>query len=170
MAAPMVAATAALMIQKEPGLNPASVKARLMRSAVKDDRLLFETGAGYLDVLAAVNATGYADKPYSPLLLAADDGGVYVQDTTKIWGGDWPLGAVWGADKGRASGIVLSDVPSSVTSAYGSIWGGKASSVGLSDNGEVTATGYIWGGHASSLPGTTGTVDNGGSIWGGPRH
>ena len=166
MAAPMVAATAALMIQKEPGLNPATVKARLMRSAVKDDRLIFETGAGYLDVYAAVNATGYADMPFSPLLLAAEDGGVYLQDTTRIWGADWPLGSIWGDGKGRASGIVLSDVPASITEAHGYIWGGKAASVSLVDNSQVTASGAIWTGRASSLPGTTGLVTNDGSIWG----
>jgi serine protease AprX len=166
MAAPMVAATAALMIQKEPGLNPATVKARLMRSAVKDDRLVFETGAGYLDVHAAVNATGYADKPYSPLLLVAEDGGVYMQDTARIWGGDWPLGYIWGDLKGRASGIVLSDVPGSITATYGYIWGGKAASVSLVDNSQVTASGAIWTGRGSSLSGTSGMVVNDGSIWG----
>ena len=166
MAAPMVAATAALMIQKEPGLNPATVKARLMRSAVKDERLIFETGAGYLDVYAAVNATGYADKSFSPLLLAAEDGGVYLQDTTKIWGGDWTLGSIWGVGKGRASGIILSDVPASVTEANGYIWGGKAATKSLVDNGLVTASGAIWTGRASSLPGTSGMVTNDGSIWG----
>src|SRR2546427_2546353 len=67
MAAPMVSGTAALMLQKDPTLTPATVKARLMKSAVKDTRLVFETGAGYLDAYGAITATGTNKVGNSPL-------------------------------------------------------------------------------------------------------
>ena len=86
MAAPMVSATAALLFQKDPTLNPATVKARLMKSADKDDRMVFETGAGYLDVDAALQAKGYVKDAPSPLAMLASDGNVYFQDTGLIWG------------------------------------------------------------------------------------
>jgi hypothetical protein len=167
MAAPMVAGAAALMLQKDPSLNPATVKARLMKSALKDTRLVFETGAGFLDVEGAVNATGYAQSAPSPLALAADDGFVYIQDTAIVWGSSWTEGAIWGGDKGRASGVTLSDVPQSITSGSGAIWGGNAGSRSLIDNSTVTGSGAIWGGGRSSITATTGTVTSDGAIWGG---
>ena len=171
MAAPMVSATAALLLQKEPGLNPATVKARLMRSAVKDNRLAFETGAGYLDVEAALKATGYAKAAFSPRAMVAPDLGVYVQDTRLIWGGqDWSLGAIWGGGKGSAKGILLTDVPDSIVASYGAIWGGgKAGSKSIVENNQVTGSGVLWSGEACSLSATTGTVENQGAIWGGGK-
>ncbi len=68
MAAPMVSGAAALMLEKEPWLNPASVKARLMLSARKASvGDPFATGAGALDIVAALNATGEVDQALSPL-------------------------------------------------------------------------------------------------------
>ena len=67
MAAPMVAAVAALMLEQEPGLNPATVKARLMRSA---DRELYENplalGAGRLDPQGALANREQAESANSP--------------------------------------------------------------------------------------------------------
>lgn len=87
MAAPMVAATAALMIQQEPGLNPASVKARLMlstnKTAVSDP---FTTGAGALDILAALRASGSVETAPSPVVAADEITGVLiVEDTALLW-------------------------------------------------------------------------------------
>jgi len=116
MAAPMVAGAAALMIQKEPSITPATVKARLMKSAVKDERLVFETGAGTLDVYGAVTATGTAQSAASPSAMAADDGYIYIQDTAALWGSSWSQTAIWGGGKGRAYGLTLTPVPASITS------------------------------------------------------
>jgi hypothetical protein len=58
MAAPVVSATAALMVEQDPSLNPGTVKARLMMSARKakfGDPLV--TGAGYLDIMGALRST-----------------------------------------------------------------------------------------------------------------
>jgi serine protease AprX len=59
MAAPMVSAGAALLLQDEPGLNPDQVKYRLIATANKSwsGYSSSKTGAGYLDVYAAVTGT-----------------------------------------------------------------------------------------------------------------
>jgi serine protease AprX len=57
MASPIVAGTAALMLEQDPSLNPGTIKARLMMSARKPavgDPLV--TGAGSLDILGALRA------------------------------------------------------------------------------------------------------------------
>ncbi len=168
MAAPFVAATAALLIQKDPGITPATVKARLMKSAVKDDRLMFETGAGYLDVDAALEATGTAYSADSPRAMLASDGSIYVEDTSIIWGAEsWSLTYVWGGQKGEAHGILLSDVPESITSADTAVWGGKGGKQSIVENNQVTSAGLIWTGCESSLPATTDTVDILTAVWGG---
>ncbi|MBI1951610.1 MAG: S8 family serine peptidase [Acidobacteria bacterium] len=167
MAAPMVSAAAALMIQKEPSINPATVKARLMKSAAKDTLLVFETGAGYLDVDAALRETGHATSALSPAALAAHDGGAYLQDTGQIWGIAWPKGAIYSGDKGTARGIVLGDVPDDILSIYGAIWCGKAGTTAMVDNGEVTSSGAIWGGEAARHLSGSGATDALGAIWGG---
>jgi len=167
MAAPMVAGAAALMLQKDPTLNPATVKARLMKSAVKDTRMVFETGAGTLDAYAAVNATGYAQNAKSPLAMAAGDGFVYIQDTAILWGSTWTQGAIWGGGKGSAAGVSLTPVPQSITYGSGAIWGGTGGAKSTLDNPAVAGSGAIWGGGRSSLDSTSGTVTDDGAIWGG---
>ncbi|OLC53488.1 MAG: hypothetical protein AUH92_05935 [Acidobacteria bacterium 13_1_40CM_4_69_4] len=170
MAAPMVSGTAALMLQKDPTLTPATVKARLMKSAVKDTRLVFETGAGYLDAYGAITATGTNKVGNSPLAMLGSDGYIYIQDTAILWGSAWTQSAIWGPDKGRADGVSLTPVPMSITTTNGAIWGGNAGARSVVDNSQVTADGAIWGGGRSSVSSTTGTVSNDGAIWTDPRR
>lgn len=171
MAAPLVSAAAAQMIQKDPTLNPATVKARLMKYAQKDGRLVFETGAGFLNVDRALQAGERATSAMSPFVRLAGDGGVYLQDTALLWGPDWKVDSVWGADKGLASGISLKDVPPDIVQTYGAIWGGgKAGRLSLVDNTVVTTTGAIWAGGRSSLTHTASVVDILGAIWGGGKR
>jgi serine protease AprX len=145
MAAPMVSAAAALMFQKDPSLSPATVKARLMKSAVKDAYLAFETGAGYLDVAAALEASGYARSADSPASVLVSGGDISLYETGLIWGGEmWASSAVWGGGKTRIKSIV--------------------------ENDQVTGTGLIWGGEACVLAATSGTVDNLSAIWGGGKR
>ncbi len=165
MAAPMVAGAAALMFQREPELNPATVKARLMRSAVKDERLIFETGAGYLDVQAALKETATAQSALSPRVLLADDGTIYVEDTAVLWGETWTYGAIWGGRKGAAQGVDPLAVDEGVLETYGAIWKFRGGSKSIVDNDGVTGSGWIWGAEGSSLLSTTGTVDMLGAIW-----
>ena len=169
MAAPMVAGTAALMLQKDPTLTPATVKARLMRSAVKDTHLVFETGAGCLDAYGAITATDTARIASSPAAMLGSDGYVYIQDTAILWGSTWTQSAIWGSDKGRADGISMTPVPLSIVSTNGAIWGGNAGARSVVDNSQVTADGAIWGGGRSSVASTTGTVSNEGAIWANPQ-
>ncbi|MBM3795349.1 MAG: hypothetical protein FJW31_15085 [Acidobacteria bacterium] len=67
LATPVVSGAAALLLQREPGLTPDQVKARLMKTASKIHRAnapaagftavhdLFTVGAGYLNIEAALN-------------------------------------------------------------------------------------------------------------------
>ena len=81
MAAPMVSGAAALVLQRQPGLSPDQVKARLMKTATKafpastfytDSATgqtyeitydLFTVGAGYVDVWAALNSNDVQRDP-----------------------------------------------------------------------------------------------------------
>ncbi|MEO1576485.1 MAG: S8 family serine peptidase, partial [Pseudomonadota bacterium] len=93
MAAGVVSGAALLMISKDPTLNPATVKARLMRSATKLDIDPIIAGAGVLDVAAALNETGRLSAAPSPRMIASADGsGVMIEDTAQLWGGN-----EWGA-------------------------------------------------------------------------
>src|SRR5262249_61755339 len=61
MSTPIVSGTVALMLEQDPTLNPATVKARLMLSARKPIvGSPFVFGAGLLDILGALPATGPA--------------------------------------------------------------------------------------------------------------
>ncbi|HEV8699996.1 MAG TPA: S8 family serine peptidase [Candidatus Polarisedimenticolia bacterium] len=171
MAAPMVAGTAALMLQKDPSLTAATVKARLMKAAAKDKRLIFETGAGYLDVEVALLATGTAKSGASPLAMLASDGNVYIEDTGLIWGNEFTLSIVWGGGtKGGLDGIGLLDVPESIVSVYGGIWGGRGGTHSLLENNMITASGLIWAGDRCSLDSASGSLDILGGIWGGGKR
>src|SRR5579864_8993554 len=81
MPPPVVSGAAALMLQKQPGLTPDQVKARLMKTATKIFPLysssfdeinhlsfnmqsdIFTVGAGYLDINAALNSTDLVSLP-----------------------------------------------------------------------------------------------------------
>ena len=175
MATPMASAAAALMFEKEPSLNPATVKARLMKSAVKDDRLVFETGAGYLDVDAALQASGHTEDAPSPKSMLASDGYIYIEDTGLIWGINFTMGVIWGtgghSSKAKCVGIDMTDVPDAITATYGGIWnGGKAAPRSIVDNDMITASGLIWAGDRCLLDSSTGTVDILGGIWNGGKR
>jgi serine protease AprX len=172
MAAPMVAGAAALMLQRDPSLNPATVKARLMKSAVKDDLLVFDSGAGSLDIDAALQTNGYAPSANSPKAVLGSDGYIYIEDTALIWGDSliWSQTAVWGGG-GKTHGkcIPLEELGGQFVSADGIVWkdGGRAGSKSVVDNNQVTGSALIWSGAASILPATTGTIDMQAVIWSG---
>ena len=123
MATPMTSAAVALMLDKDPTLSPATVKARLMRSARKIDSDASTAGAGVLDVEAALGDTGVmTQEALSPLMVLDEStSGVLVQDTALLWGDDQ-----WG------SGYLFSD---------GFTW---ATGYGWTDENGVSANGYAW--------------------------
>jgi serine protease AprX len=146
MASPMVAATAALMIQQDPSLTPASVKARLMMSARKarfGDPLL--SGAGYLDILGALRATWTAtDAPSPRALVDAVTGKIAFENTAITWGNQdfslrslWEDSIAWTDPQAYLDPIVHTDGemwPSEESHGQGELW----------PNGEVWPEGEMW--------------------------
>src|SRR5262245_15966800 len=172
MAAPMVSAAAALLLENDPSRHRGQVKARLMRWASGESRLVFETGAGFLDVDAALRADGRVNAAPSPTSMLASDGYIYIEDTGLIWGRDFAMGGIWGTGgfKARCAGIDMTDVPEAVLATYGGIWsGGKAARASSVENNMVTSSGLIWSGDRCSLASTTGMVEGLGGIWSGGR-
>jgi serine protease AprX len=111
MAAPMVAGATALLLEREPGLKPADVKARLMAGARRLPGYdAFTVGTGHLDLEGALARSGTVAGPAaSPRVLPLATGAWVVtpleeRDPTRSgpspWGRDnalaWPWETVWG--------------------------------------------------------------------------
>lgn len=156
MAAPVVSATVALMLEKDPSLSPATVKARLMRSARKMDADPTEVGAGLLDADAALNDSGaVAGEALSPLMIFDSlSDTVLVEDTAVLWGDDlWGSAYLYNNGVNWASGATYVD-ENGVT-ANGYMWtdGGVSAKGYQWTDGGVSAKGYMWtdGVNAKSL-------------------
>jgi serine protease AprX len=144
LAAPMVSGAAAVMLQREPGLRPSDVKARLMASASKDEHLPFETGAGYLDIEAALASHVTASSALSPVAVPAADGSLVVQPLEGSWDSSWQQGLIWGGQ--RFFGTLTTTENDSVTSS-GLVWGSNG--MRLSGLDVLSVSGIVWdgGGH-----------------------
>ncbi|MGI9233905.1 MAG: S8 family peptidase, partial [Woeseiaceae bacterium] len=147
MATPIVSAAAALMLDKDPSLTPATVKARLMRSAMKLDADPSEAGAGLIDVEAALDDSGtVSNEALSPLMVFDEaSGGVLVEDTAALWGDAvWGSGYLYNNGFSWAGGAAFTD-ENGVT-ANGYMWtDGNVSAKGyMWTNGGVSAKGYMW--------------------------
>ncbi len=146
MAAPLVTATAALMLEKDPWLTPASVKARLMRSARKFNHSPIDAGAGLLDIDAALSESGtVSGDALSPLMVFDDaTGGTLIQETAILWGDTiWGSGYLW-TDGVNANGYLWTD--GGTLSSNGYLWtdGGVDANGYLWTDGGVFANGYLW--------------------------
>ena len=147
MASPMVAATAALMIEQDPTLNPGSVKARLMMSARKarfGDPLV--TGAGYLDILGALRATWFAADALSPMAVPdVNDGSITFENTSTLWGdAAFSLRVLWGDSVGWTDPNAFLNPTLHTT---GEMWPPGQQNHGLSEiwpNSEVWPESEIW--------------------------
>ena len=167
MATGLVSAAAAMMLQKDPSLTPATVKARLMRSARKFGESPILAGAGLLDIDAAMNETGIITGQALSPLMAFDSasGGTLVQDTATLWGDEiWGAGYLW-TDGVNATGYLWTDG----VSANGYLWtdGGVDANGYLWTDGGVFANGYLWtdGGIAAFGYLWTDGVNSNGYLW-----
>ena len=140
MASPIVAGTVALMLEQDPALNPGTIKARLMLSARKPavgDPLV--TGAGTLDILAALRATGsVADAPSPAAVIDAATGLIGFENTAVLWGNEsfslmtlWPGSVIWTDPTAYYQSVVWT---------AGEIWPNAE----LWPSGEVWPTGENW--------------------------
>lgn len=172
MAAPMAAATAAAMLQKDPSLTPDTIKARLMKTATKTFPLMstaydpttgrsytsyydiFTVGAGYLDSWAALNSTDQA----SGLGSAASPRVSFDSSsrTLRVVNGTyapWAAPAIWGTSS--AWGIPAVWGTSAFSDGSASVWG--ASTVTTS----VDALSAAWGTYeAEALSAAWGTYES----------
>jgi serine protease AprX len=144
LAAPMVSGAAAVMLQREPGLRPSDVKARLMASASKDEHLPFETGAGYLDIEAALASRVTASSALSPVAVPAADGSLAVQPLEGSWDSSWQQGLIWGGQR-----------------FFGTLT--------TTENDQVTSSGLVWGSNGMRLSGVD-VLSTSGIVWDGGGH
>ncbi len=146
MATPMVAAAVALMLEKDATLTPATVKARLMRSARKLPAAPIAIGAGLLDVDAALSETGVVSgEALSPLVsYDATLDATLLEETGTLWGAE-----IWSASylyHGGVTWVTGDPTSESGVTATGYGWtnsGVNANGYGWTD-GSVQANGYGW--------------------------
>jgi serine protease AprX len=156
MATPVVAAAAALMIQKDPTLTPDTVKARMMKTAWKNYPVnslaydvfgnsylsqydVFTIGAGYLDVDAVLgnHDVTTAGTP-SPLAVRDTTTGKVslLNGTSVIWGNSviwgqsliWGNSVVWGGNSLLGESVIWGDsvVWGNLTAAGSSVIWGQS--------------------------------------------
>jgi serine protease AprX len=173
MATPVVSAAAAILIQREPGLSPDTVKARLMKTASKNFPLtsiavdpqtgavypstydIFTVGAGYLDIAASLgnhdSTNGNAESPTLVWLPSLSTAVLF-----KAWGSTWDnntwsLGNVWGTQVVRTS-----IGGTSAAWGEGTAWGSSAAWGESGKWGTSAAWGESWGSSAAWGEGTQG--------------
>ena len=146
MAAPIVTGAAALMLQQDPTLTPATVKARLMMSARKaafGDPMI--SGAGYLDILGALRGGWFAASALSPRAIADEiSGRIAFQNTSTLWGdGAFSLRFLWADSVSWTDPEAFFDP---VLWTSGERWpeGANPLQPGLWPNGEVWPEGETW--------------------------
>jgi serine protease AprX len=166
MATPVVSGAVALLLQREPGLSPDTIKARLMKTASKNFPLastaydpttgqsytdtydMFTVGAGYLDIAAAL---GNHDSVLlmtaaSPQLAYnnAQQSAVLVTNLLSTWwlGTLWNPALVWGP-------TVLQPGPAGTIAVWGSgvAWGtsGQWGTAVAWGTGGTSGTAVAWG-------------------------
>jgi serine protease AprX len=156
MSAGVVSGMVALMIQADPGLNPDTIKARLMKSAEKRlDFDVFSEGAGLADLNAALDLTGVVSVPaLSPKAIWTDQG-IVLQDAGQLWqDAAWGGDSLWGADPLRGTGGVWADA---------AVWMNALPDATAASPGRSGASSVVWGG-GSKCPGSASSSS---VVWGG---
>jgi serine protease AprX len=170
MATAVVSGAAAVMLHRDWSLRPETIKARLMKTASKAFPLystaiepgtnqqflsqydVFTTGAGYLDLWAALQSTdpvpvGSTAASPKAVFDAATNTVRVVNTDTKLWGtaAIWGTAAVWGSAAVWGTNVWV-DGAAAVwgTSA---VWGSAAvwGTGGIQGNAAVWGTAAIWG-------------------------
>lgn len=168
MAAPIVAATVALMYEKHGStMTPDAAKARLMRTARKIDIDATATGAGVLNIDGALNGFGApANAALSPKMARATNANaVAIQNTAVLWGGAewsnanvWADGYLWSDEGTGAQGFLWSDE----TTAQGFLWSDETGAYGFLWSDETGAHGFLW---SDEGIGTNGYLWSQGYLW-----
>jgi serine protease AprX len=139
MAAAVTSGAVARMLAKQPSLSPATVKARLMKSARKMAGDPTVNGAGVLDVEAAMNATGVisGQAPSPRIGLSSDGKRIYVEDTADLWGPTWAASTLWSNGTLWSGGYLSSD---------GYLWSDASlwANAYLWSNASLWANGSLW--------------------------
>ncbi|MEL6868168.1 MAG: S8 family serine peptidase [Pseudomonadota bacterium] len=133
MAAAMTSGAAVLMLSQDSTLSPATIKARLMRSARKIDGDPIATGAGVLDITAALQETGTVTAAPTPRLIrASGQKTILIEDTASLWGNqDFNADAIWSKGFLWTQGYLWTD---GNVYANGYLW----------TDGHLWANGYLW--------------------------
>ena len=177
MATPMVSAAAAILLQKQPGLTPDQVKARLMKTASKDfpassiatDPItkasytsyydIFTIGAGYLNIQAALSnndtLTGNALSPKVVYNAVTRNGnlsfaaGSGIGGVNVVWGENvvWGNNVVWGDNVVWGTNVVWGD---------SIVWGGSTNAFSI-----LWGTNVFWGASTQTEAETTSLTING---------
>jgi len=164
MATPVVAAAAALMVQKDSTLTPDTIKARMMKSAWKGYPVtswgysiwgvgylsqydVFTIGAGYIDVYAALKNTDVVNGgAASPVAFRNTATGTYSFSNSQsiTWGNSitWGSSIIWGNSIVWGSNALVSD---SIIWGSSIVWGDTT----LSANSIIWGQSIIWGANAT---------------------
>lgn len=160
MAAPMVSGAAALLLEKDPKLNPNKVKAILMGTASTDFAMqdvvvdpatgetftnyydIFTVGAGYLDIMAALNETekpkGNAKSPEAVFDEDTNTAHMVVTENS-VWGS----GAAWGSRKVWGSGRFVDGTAA--------VWGSRmVRGNAMLSSDALWGTAAVWGSRSMS--------------------
>jgi serine protease AprX len=175
MAAPVVAGTAALILQKDPTATPDTIKARIMKTADKKmargyifvdpatgvgkylQHDIFTVGAGYVNVQAAVSSTEVVASGYtavSPFARRNTDGSIVLTSN-----------AAFGTTTKSCTLILCTTTVNSVIWGNSVVWGNSViwgSSV-IWGNDNLLSNSVIWG---SSVVWGNATLSGNSVIWG----
>ncbi len=173
MATPVVAAAAALMVQKDSTLTPDTIKARMMKSAWKGYPVtswgysvwnvgylsqydVFTIGAGYIDVYAALKNTDVVNGgAASPVAYRDTATGTYSFSNSQsiTWGNSitWGSSIIWGNSIVWGSNALVSD---SIIWGSSIVWGDTTCSA----NSIIWGDSIIWGA-STSLNGLSDSED-----------